>query len=73
MSPYGWLKHFIVQSVLSSLKIGYRSLQNHAARTLVVESIWMSISKNVVGFAGILFDCLMYDSDDIYPDIMSKL
>ena len=33
----------------------------------------MPLSKNVVGFAYFLFDCLMVDSDDIYPDTMSKI
>ena len=33
----------------------------------------MSVSKNVVGFARFLFDCLMVDSDDIYPDTMPKI
>ena len=77
MSSNGWLKNFNIQPVLellfSSLKIGYRSLQKCTACTLVVGSIWMSISKNVVGFARFLFDCLMGDSDDIYPDTTSKI
>ena len=76
MSSYGWLKNFNVQPVLellfSSLKILYQSLKKHTAHTLVVGSIWVSMSKNV-GFAHFLFDCLMGDSNDIYPDSMSKI
>ena len=77
MSSYDWLEVFNVQPVLellfSSLKIGYRPLQKHKPRTLVIGFIWMPVSKNVVGFAYFLFDCLMVDSDDIYPDTMSKI
>ena len=77
MSSYGWLKSVNVKPVLELLlsfwNIGCQSLQKHAPCTLVVGSIGMSISKNVVGFARFLFDCLMGDSDDTYWGTVSKI
>ena len=76
-SSNDWLKNFNVQLVLelllSSLKTGYQSLQKLTAGTLVVESIWMSISASVLGNVRFLFDCLMSDSSNTYPDTVSKI
>ena len=76
-SSNDWLKNFNVQLVLelllSSLKTGYQSLQKLTAGTLVVESIWMSISAIVLGIVRFLFDCLMSDSSNTYPDTVSKI
>ena len=76
-SSNDWLKNFNVQLVLelllSSLKTRYQSLQKLTVGTLVVESIWMSISASVLGIVRFLFDCLMSDSSNTYPDTVSKI